>query len=418
MKIVRLQSENVKRIKAIEVTPDGSAVIVRGKNSQGKSSLLDSIEYVFGGKRTHPKKVIRAGEEQAKVVVDLGDMIVERKWTADDKSQLVVSSKDGARYQSPQKMLDDLIGKLSFDPLGFMRMDPRQQADTIRELVGLDFTDLDAQRDKHFSERTVANREVGRIQASMGDEPEEMPTEEVVVSSLVDTLEGMNDALQELSDVESRKLDAQRDVEDLEAVIKEMEVTLKAKRRKLAAAEKDLASITETEEKLAADKPDTESVRKQIAEAESHNHKYRVAQEWRANTQALEDAQQEAKALTAKLDTIAAERKERIQDAEFPVPGLSVGDDGVLLGDLPFEQVSQSEQLQVSVAMGIALNPKLRVLLLREASFLDEEHLKIVAEMAEKADAQVWMEVVGEEGVGVVIEDGSIKKTKAVKEVA
>ena len=59
--------------------------------------------------------------------------------------------------------------------------------------------------------------------------------------------------------------------------------------------------------------------------------------------------------------------------------------------------------------MGIALNPGLRVILIRAASLLDAEKLELVAKMAEENDAQVWLEIVGDEGVGVIIEDGQVR---------
>lgn len=43
MKIVSLQTENVKRLKVVNITPSGSAIIIGGDNGQGKSSVLDSI---------------------------------------------------------------------------------------------------------------------------------------------------------------------------------------------------------------------------------------------------------------------------------------------------------------------------------------------------------------------------------------
>jgi hypothetical protein len=64
--------------------------------------------------------------------------------------------------------------------------------------------------------------------------------------------------------------------------------------------------------------------------------------------------------------------------------------------------------LRVSVAIGLALNPKLRVLLIRDGSLLDEDSLRLIGEMAEKADAQLWIERVEDGGATVIIEDGSI----------
>ena len=79
-------------------------------------------------------------------------------------------------------------------------------------------------------------------------------------------------------------------------------------------------------------------------------------------------------------------------------------------GSLPFSQASSSEQLRVSVAIGLALNPKLKVLLIRSGNLLDDDSLKAVAAQAEAAEAQVWVEWVtaNAEGVSVMIEDGRV----------
>ena len=40
--IVSLEIENVKRLSAVQITPDGSTVVIGGDNAQGKSSVLDA----------------------------------------------------------------------------------------------------------------------------------------------------------------------------------------------------------------------------------------------------------------------------------------------------------------------------------------------------------------------------------------
>ena len=64
----------------------------------------------------------------------------------------------------------------------------------------------------------------------------------------------------------------------------------------------------------------------------------------------------------------------------------------VTYNNVPFDQCSSSEQLRVSLAMGLALNPKLKVILIRDGSLLDgqrhapccldKDNLKMIAEMA------------------------------------
>ena len=79
MKIISLEAENYKRLKAIEITPDGNTVVIAGRNAQGKTSVLDAIWAALGGREGNKaSKPIREGAETAKVRVDLGDIVVTR----------------------------------------------------------------------------------------------------------------------------------------------------------------------------------------------------------------------------------------------------------------------------------------------------------------------------------------------------
>jgi DNA repair exonuclease SbcCD ATPase subunit len=43
MRILRLEADNIKRVKAVDITPEGNVVIISGKNGAGKSSTIDTI---------------------------------------------------------------------------------------------------------------------------------------------------------------------------------------------------------------------------------------------------------------------------------------------------------------------------------------------------------------------------------------
>ncbi|NIV98744.1 hypothetical protein GWN26_06185, partial [Candidatus Saccharibacteria bacterium] len=96
--------------------------------------------------------------------------------------------------------------------------------------------------------------------------------------------------------------------------------------------------------------------------------------------------------LTNKLEAIDENKRKAVEEARLPIKGLEFDESGVRFNGLPFSQASDAEQLRVSVALGIAANPKLKVLLVRNGSLLDEDNLKMVAAMAEKHGAQIWME--------------------------
>ena len=114
--------------------------------------------------------------------------------------------------------------------------------------------------------------------------------------------------------------------------------------------------------------------------------------------------------LTTRIEEIDAERVKRIGAAALPVPGLGFdGDGNVTLNDLPFSQASQAEQLRVSLAMGAALQPTLRLIIVKDGSLLDAKSLGIVGAFARDNDLQILMERVGDGAeVGVVIEDGAV----------
>lgn len=132
-------------------------IVIGGDNAQGKTCVLDSIEYALNGAGAIPAKPIRTGQEKARVVLDMGDIIVTRTFTANG-TNLVVKNKDGATFASPQAMLDKLVGELTFDPLEFPKMNAKLQAEVLKQLVGLNFDEVNARYKHLFSARTGVNR--------------------------------------------------------------------------------------------------------------------------------------------------------------------------------------------------------------------------------------------------------------------
>jgi recombinational DNA repair ATPase RecF len=171
VKITQLTAENFKRLKAVEIAVEGkNIVILSGRNAQGKSSVLDAIWAALAGRDgvKEVKRPIRDGEKRAHVEITLDDIVVTRKWSAAG-STLEVKSAAGAKFPSPQKMLDDLIGKLSFDPLAFAQSDPKAQLATLIDLAELDFDpdENERLRKESYNRRTEVNRDVKRLQAQL-----------------------------------------------------------------------------------------------------------------------------------------------------------------------------------------------------------------------------------------------------------
>lgn len=417
MKIVQLESSNLKRLVAVEINPDGNLVVIGGRNGQGKTSVLDSIMYAMAGERSICTKPVRSGQKKAKVVCTLDDLVVTRTFTDEGGGALTVTSRDGkSKYSSPQYMLNELVGKLSFDPLDFCRLKPAQQLETLRALVGLDFSALDAKRKKLFDERAVAGRDVNGRKTQIESMPRypEAPADEISVAELAQRLEAIDAHNDEQRDRERSIADANLEVENAEAEIRHVERKIEELQKELERWQKARDLRAESRDDLPKPEPlqDREPIRQQIVAAEETNKKVRANAARAALEKNFADAKQTYDELTDQIESIDKEKERQLQSTTFPVNGLSLSDDGVLFNGLPFDQASSAEQLRISVAMGLALNPKLKVLLIRDGSLLDDDSLRMVAEMAERADGQVWIERVGEGAeCSVIIEDGSVKPT-------
>jgi DNA repair exonuclease SbcCD ATPase subunit len=422
-KIIQLTAENVKRLTAVQITPQGNVVVIGGKNGQGKTSCLDAIEYALGGD-TKDKMPVRRGEEKARIVLDLGDLVIKRSFTAAGGTSLVVENKDGVKQKSPQGILDALVGKLTFDPLSFSRQNTKEQADTLRRIVGLDTAADDDGRVKLFQERTNVNRDTTNLKARFSAmiHHADAPKEELSASDILAEQQAASEfnrqnekERSELREVKKNMDFAQSFVVSLEEYIKELEAELKQKKDELRHKNEKHLALKKAHDQLSEscallqDK-DLAPFRERLNSVESGNRKFRenkLRQEVVLQFKAKSD---EADKLTEKIDAIDAKKRHATLNAKYPIEGLGFDLTGaVTLNGIPFEQASTSEQLKVSVAIGIALNPTLKILLIRDGSLLDEDSMKLLCEMAKQHDVQVWLERVGNDAqTSVVIEDGHI----------
>ena len=77
LKVIRLTAENVKRLKAVEITPDQTMQIITGRNAQGKTSVLAALWLALGGGSAAPAgRGFQIGHRQTMLGhhgLDLGD---------------------------------------------------------------------------------------------------------------------------------------------------------------------------------------------------------------------------------------------------------------------------------------------------------------------------------------------------------
>ncbi len=394
MKIISLEAENVKHLQAIKIKPDGSMVVIGGDNEQGKTCVLDCIEYGLGGAGSIPSMPIKIGEDKARIVLDLEDIIVTRTFTKSG-TNLVVKNKDGATFGSPQAMLNKLVGELTFDPLEFSKMDAKGQTEVLKKLVGLDFDAVNAKYKKIFEERTVVNRQGRDLKANLDKmtKHDGVPDKEVGIAELSVSYANALESNQNI------KRDKDKLATDT-AELKELQRRVTAMKKSIKDQEKALEGIVEV---------DAESLSFKMTGAEKINAQVRENKEYAAVDKKLVALRKQSGSLGDQMTKITDQKDKLLAKTKFPIKGLEIGDDGVTFKGVPLVQCSSSQSIKISVAIGLAMNPKLKVLLIREGSLLDSKNLAMIAKMADKAGAQIWVERVSKgKECQIIIQDGMV----------
>lgn len=423
MKIVKFTAENMKRLKVAEIDPKGNIVEISGANGAGKSSVLDAIFWTLAGNKIVQKQPIRHGASEGRTELDLGDLLVKKKFSKTGATVVVERKVDGVRIEKPQAFLDNLCGKgIGFDPLGFSRMKPKEQFEQLRRLVKIDVDvdELDRINKSDFDKRTEMNREIKSLggQADGIVVPANTPDAGIDVSELTGQVETAATHNKE------RELEAQRR-DTQKKQIEAMKLTAgqsreKAKQLRAEADKMDADAVsreknaTDLQNELDRKQPipdaiDVSQVRQKITEAVAVNAAITKKASKAELLKKIAAMTASAQALTDSIEAREKTKRDAIAAAKFPVEGLGFGADEVLLGGVPFEQASSAEQLRASCAIAMAMSPELRLIIIRDGSLLDERSMAILGDLAKGNDYQVWMEVVDTSGtVGVVLEDGMV----------
>jgi hypothetical protein len=413
-KIIRLAGENFKRMKVFDIEPDETCQLVSGKNANGKSSLLDAIWAVAQWKQATKEtpRPIRSGESRGYIEMEISDdeirtpkYILKRTFKENEDGKittsLTITDANGDKKSSPQTLINNMIGDLTFDPLEFAEMKEDKQCQQIAKLVesitGTSITQFDAARKTAYNERTELNKEKKRLSGVLGTmtpPTAEDPIEEVRAGDLLAEL----DAAKKQNSLYARTKGAV--LEEKEA-IKKLEEQLASTKLRLEAAQELLAETP--------DPIDTTDIEDKIAGIDDLNRRARNNASYRATKESLDQVETSIKRCEARMELADLEKREAIENAKLPIEGLEVTEDGVLLNEIPFVQASMAEKLKVSMAIAMASNPGLRVIRIKDASLLDEDNFRVVRDMAKEKDYQVWLEVVDSSGeLGVYIEEGEV----------
>lgn len=426
MRLMRLLIENYKGIRVCDITPEPKGPTqVKGPNGAGKSSVLDGFANVIGGDRLSPQQPIRHGADKATIVAEFDTMTVKKVFTEKRTYLTAHDRKTGKPIASVQTFLNELVGPggIGFDLGEFLGMKDAEQVAMLKELVGLDYSDLDAKEAQLVEDRKIAKRDRANVAANW-EACEHFPdvTGPVDVEHLLAERQKLEVQQQdnERKRFELRQAEQTEQMHDSSVAAAQRRVD--ELKKELAEAEATVQEITDQRSK-ARDKvvslqyaknltdPDFTEIDEQLANASAVNSKHESNQRRAATENALTQQDAVVEQVEHDIQKVRDEKKQRIAAVDMPIDGLSFDENGVTYQGIPFAQVNEADQMAVVVSIVLAMRKEIRLILMRHGSLLDKQAMDRLGHLLDANDAQALVEVVSDDldGDGIVIHDGQVR---------
>ena len=408
--ITVLEAENVKRIKAVALTPAPTGLtLVGGNNNQGKTSVLDALAWALGGDSFRPNAAQRDGAvapAHLKVTLSNG-VIVERKGK---NSTLTVTDPTGRR--SGQQLLNAFIEPLALDLPRFMEASDKEKADILLRIIGIGtelhvrdleikslydkrtFTGQLAQQKKHFAEELIYYPEAPEEPVSASDL---IHQQQEILARNGENQRKRNQLVQ-LTDLLERQ----------KKVVADLEFQLSTEKQRLTTMQADVKIAQTSAENLQDES--TAELEASIRSIEETNQKVRAnLEKARAEDEAAQYASDYDK-LTEAITQKRADRMALLNGADLPLPELSVEDGALTYKGKHWRDMSGSDQLRVAAAIVRRLNPDCGFVLLDK---LEQMDMTTLTEFGRWLEAEHLQAIATRVSTGsecqIIIEDGMVK---------
>lgn len=402
-KITSLELENIKRIKAVQITPTASGLtIVGGKNNQGKTSVLDAIMWILGGDRYRPSEPHREGSvtpPYGKITLSNG-LVVERKGK---NSDLKVIDPSGNR--AGQQLLNEFISQFALDLPKFMNGNNKEKANTLLQVIGVGdkLYELDQKEKELYNQRHT----IGQI----GDQKKKYAAELPVFPEAPSELISASELIHQQQEILARNGENQKkrnQLAELEAHSSQLQKQIDQLVMEQARVKKDLEIARMDAEDLHDES--TAELEKNISDIEEINRKVRVnLDKEKAETEAQEYLQKYDE-FSVLLEEVRSERTDLLKGSNLPLEGLSVEDGELTYKGFKWDNLSGADQMKVGVAIVRKLNPKCGFVLLDKLEQMDMDTLNEFGAWLQQENLQVIATRVstGDE-CSIIIEDGYSK---------
>lgn len=363
MKILQIEVNNYRIIKAMLLNLDGGNLAVAGEPGQGKTtaiSVLWEALKMVGDPVAH-------GERKGQIKVTLGDderkVFVKRSFT-NKTAPITITTSEGDSISASE--FASWFCDLGQNPHKIMDMKPKDQTAALLEAVrlpdGVDLDQMDILRNIAAEERLNLKRDGERDAKALGAEPEKVDQVnlddlEKGESEAEAANKARNDAQAELDKRRLQSEQVQVDIARINDEAAELQKQLHGKELQIKESEKRAADCDNkciAIEKAIANMPpaiNVAAIRQKIQEANDANRAVDRWTEWTKRKDALDALRANYKAKNNEVKALDAAKREALQEAVWPLDGLAIADGDVYYHDVPLTQCGHSEQMLICGAL-------------------------------------------------------------------
>ena len=414
IKINKLELENVKKIKAVALTPSANGLtIIGGNNAQGKTSVLDAICWALGGnkyKPSNPQNDASVIPPNLNITLSNG-LVVER---TGKNSTLKVTDPNGNK--GGQQLLDEFIEQLAIDLPKFMESSSKDKANTLLQIIGIgdQLALLEKEEKELYNERLAIGRiadqkkKFAKEQEYYQDAPKDLvsPSELIQKQQEILAKNGENQRKREnIARIQQDVTFFTQEVDSLRTQLKYKEEQLKISLEDLEIAKKDAVDLIDES---------TEELEQSIANIDEINRKVRANLDKEKAEDEAREYERQYESLTCKITEVRDSKTELLKGAQLPLEGLSVEDGELTYNNQKWDNMSGAERLKVSTAIVRKLNPKCGFVLLDKLECMDMDTLNEFGRWLEDEGLQaIATRVSTGDECSIIIEDGYVKEEKA-----
>lgn len=421
MKVLKLTIKNIGKLGDVSLKLDRALILLYGEIKAGKSTVLHSVQWVFGGE--FPQDIIKHGEEEGSIELEFeGGMISRSFYRGKDgttKARAVVFVRNGKPVAQPVAEIKRFLNPFLLDQDFLRNKNEIERKQFFIDLFGVNTADLDTEAFNKSREATNLRAKIaayGKIDLTVVE-----PVDIEAAKTELNRINADYDALCAQADTANDGIRAHNNsVELAEQNRTTIENDIVATHKKLKELETQLKAIEIQPRKelvVKPAKPDTTALTTQIQDGGAINERAKTYQSNKNRAEEKDGDEKKLSELEARQRVIKREKQAKLKQISDTsgITGLSFDDEGNFTYDgSTAGMISDSQIMKLSAELSDLYPEGFGLSLIDRGESLGKSIFGFV-ERAQKEEKTILATIVGErpatvpENIGVfVVSEGKV----------